>query len=69
MAYPCTYKAMFHPNMLWDDLHSVPVKTNPLPSPRWHNIWLIFLIARYTPNLHKVSSTIINVIGFVLGTR
>jgi hypothetical protein len=60
---------MVHPNVSWDLLHSVQVKNNPLPSPRWHNNWLIFLIARYTPNLKKVSSPIFDVIGFVLGTK
>jgi hypothetical protein len=60
---------MVHPNVSWDLLHSMQVKNNPPPSPRWHNSWLIFLIARYTPNLNKVSSTIFDVIGFVLGTR
>jgi hypothetical protein len=60
---------MVHPNVSWDVLHNVQVKNDPPPSPRWHNNWLIFLIARYTPNLKKISSTIIDVIGFVLGTR
>jgi len=60
---------MVHPNVSQDLLHSVQVKNDPPPSPRWHNSWLIFLITRYTPNLNKVSSTIFDVIGFVLGTR
>jgi hypothetical protein len=60
---------MVHPNVSWDVLHSVQVKNDPSPSPRWHNNWLIFLIAKYAPNLNKVSYTIIDVIGFVLGTR
>jgi len=60
---------MVHPNVSWDVLHSVSIKNDPPPSPRWHNNWLIFLITRYTPNLNKVSSTIFDVIGFVLGIR
>jgi hypothetical protein len=60
---------MVHPNVSWDLLHSVQVKSNPPPSPRWHNSWLIFLITRYTPNLNKVSFTIFDVIGFVLGIK
>jgi len=60
---------MVHPNVSWDLLHSVQVKNNLPPLPKWNNNWLIFLIARYTPNLNKVSSTICDVIGFVLGPR
>jgi hypothetical protein len=60
---------MVHPNVSWDLLHSVQVKNDPPPSPRWHNNSLIILIARYTLNLNKLSLTIFDVIGFVLGTR
>ncbi len=65
MAYPCTYKASWFIQMCHGICYILcKSRTTPL-----HHSWLIFLIARYTPNLNKVSSTIFDVIGFVLGTR